>query len=91
MPRWRQCARGSQFGGRIEDASGQECQDQITATITVRAEDAIKANLAGGAKSGRDVAMRQTASDGERFTLRGDDGTSLEHAAQTFDVSLRPV
>ncbi len=74
-----------------ENAPDKKGKDKITATITVRAEDTVKANPAGGAESGRDVAMWQTANDGEGFTLRGDDGAALEHPTQTFDVGRRPV
>ena len=76
---------------RIENASDKKGKDQITVTVAVRAEDTIKANPAGSAKSGRDVAVRQTANDGEGFTLCGDDGAPLEHPTQTFDVGRRPV
>jgi hypothetical protein len=67
----RQCAGGSQFGCRIENTPDKKRKDKITATIPVRAEDTVKANPADGAESGRDVAMWQTANDGESFTLRG--------------------
>src|SRR6476661_2735795 len=56
----RQCTGGSQFGCRVENAPDKKGKDKITATITVRAEDTVKANPAGGAESGRDVAVWQT-------------------------------
>ena len=59
--------------------------------MTIRTEDTVEANPAGGAESGRDVAVRQAANDGESFMLRGDDGATLEHPAKTFDVSRRPA
>jgi hypothetical protein len=87
----RQGAGGSQFGCRIENAPDQKGKDEITVTVAVRAEDTVKANPAGGAESGRDVAVRQTANDGEGFTLGWDDGATLENPAKTFDVGRRPV
>lgn len=82
MPRWRATVRGRcQFGCRIENTPDKKRKDKITATLPVRAEDTIKANPAGGAESCSDVAVWQTANDGESFTLRGDDGATLEHTA----------
>ncbi len=34
------------------------------------------------------MAMRQGAGDGECLAIRGDDGASLEHAAQALNVRV---
>ena len=75
----------------IEDAADQQGQDEVAAAVAVGAEDAVEADLARRAEGGGDVAVRQAAGDGEGVLLGGDDGAALEHAAQAFDVSGRPV
>ena len=44
-----------------------------------------------GAECGGDVAVRQATGDGEGIVLGGDDGATLEHTAQAFDVGRWPV
>ena len=58
----------------MENAPDEKRKDQIAVTVTVRTEDTVKANPAGGAEGCRDVTVRQTAHDGESLTLCGDDG-----------------
>ena len=66
-------------------------EDEVTATIAVRAEHAIETDLACNPQSCGDVAMRQTPYDGERVLTGGDDGAAFENATQAFDMSHRPV
>ena len=87
----RQRAGGGEFGGRVEDPTDQQGEDEIAATIAAGAEDTVEADLAGGAERGGDVAMWQAADDGEGVTLGGDDGAAFEHAAQAFDMGRGPV
>ena len=70
----------------IEDAPDQQGEDEIAAAVAVGAEQAVEADLAGGAERGGDMAVRQAAGDGEGVVLGGDDGAALEHAAQAFDI-----
>ena len=82
---------GGELGCGFEDPTDQQRKHEIAAAIAVGAEDTVKADPAGGAESGGDVAVRQAADDGEGVALGGDDGAAFEHAAQTFDVGRRPV
>jgi hypothetical protein len=80
-----------QFRDGIEDAADQHCQGEVAAAIAVRAEDTLEADLAGDADRRRDVAVRQAADDGEGVAPGGNDGATLEHAAQALDRGGRPV
>ena len=87
----RQRTCGREFGCRVDDPTDQESEDEIATTIAAGAEDTVKADLVGGTERGGDVAVWQAADDGERVTLGGNDGATLEHAAQAFNVGRRPV
>ena len=87
----RESAGGGKLGCRFEDPADQQRQDEIATTIAVGAEDTLKADPPRGAESGGNVAVRQTADDGECGALGGDDGPPFEHAAQTFDVGGGPI
>ena len=82
---------GGELGGGFEDPADDQGEDEIAAAIAVGAEDAVEADLAGGAERGGDMAVRQGAGDGEGVALGGDDGAAFEHAAQPFDVGGGPV
>ena len=66
-------------------------EDEIAAAVALGAEHAVEADLARGAESGGDMAVRQRADDGEGVALGGDDGAAFEHAAQALDVGGRPI
>ena len=87
----RQRPRGGEFRCGLEDPADQQGEHEVPVAIAVGAEDAVETDLAGGAECRGDVAVRQAADDGEGVSLGGDDGAALEHAAQPFDVSGRPV
>src|ERR1700733_562860 len=70
----RESAGRGKLGGGIEDSANQHGQDEVAAPIAVWAEDGVEADLAGRAERGGDVAMRQTAGDGEGVALGGGDG-----------------
>jgi hypothetical protein len=48
-------------------------QDEVAAAVAIRAENAVKADLARRAEGGSDVAMGQAAGDGEGVLLGGND------------------
>ena len=87
----RERPRGGEFCCRLEDASDQHGEHEIAVAIAVGAEDAVEPDLAGGTECGSDMAVRQATDDGEGVALGGDDGATLEHAAQPFDVGGGPV
>ena len=75
----------------VEDAADEHRQDEVAAAVAIRAEDVLEADLARHAEGGGDVAMGQAAGDGEGILLGGNDRPALEHPAQAFDMSGRPV
>ena len=87
----RERPRGGEFCCRLEDASDQHGEHEIAVAIAVGAQDAVEPDLAGGTECGSDMAVRQATDDGEGVALGGDDGATLEHAAQPFDVGGGPV
>ena len=82
---------GGELGCRVEDATDQEGEDKIAAAIAAGAKNTVEADVARGAESGHDMAVRQAADDGEGITLGGNDRAAFEDAAQTLDVGCGPV
>jgi len=87
----REGAGGGELGDGVEDATDQNGQDKVPATIAVGAEGGVEADPARGAEGGGDMAVRQGAGDGEGIAFGWDDGAALEDAAQALDVSGGPV
>src|ERR1700712_2054394 len=53
----REYPGGGELGDGVKDAPDQQGEDEVAAAIAVRAEDAVKADLARRAEGGGDVAM----------------------------------
>ncbi len=87
----RQRTGGGELGYGVEDATDQQGEHKVAATIVTGAKDAVEADGARGTERGGNVAVWQAADDGEGLTLGGDDRAALQHTAQTFDVGYRPV
>jgi hypothetical protein len=75
----------------FEDAADEQGENQIAVAIALGAKDTVEADPSGGAKSGKDMAVRQGSGDGEGIAFGGNDSATLEHAAQTFDVRGGPI
>jgi hypothetical protein len=54
---WRQRPGGGEFGDGVEDTADQQGEDEVAAAVAVRAEYAVKTDLARRAERGGDVAM----------------------------------
>ncbi|PPQ34108.1 hypothetical protein CCS01_12485 [Rhodopila globiformis] len=87
----RQRPGRGELGDGIEDAADQHSQNEIAAAVAVGAEDALEANFTCRTQRSGDMAVRQAAGDGEGVVLGGDDGATLEHAAQALDMGGRPA
>jgi hypothetical protein len=87
----RQRTGGGELGRRVEDATDEEGEDKVSATIVIRAKDTIEADLARDTKRGSDMTVWQAADHGEGVTLGGDDRAAFEDAAQTLDVGCGPI
>ena len=87
----RQRTGGGELGYGVKDATDQQGEHKVAATIVTGAKDAVEADVARGAERGGNVAVWQAADDGEGLTLGGDDRAALQHTAQPFDVSYGPV
>src|SRR4051794_22073026 len=53
-----ECPGGGQLGGWLEDAADEQGENEIATAVAVGAEEAVEADLAGGAEGGGDVAVR---------------------------------
>jgi len=85
-------ASGSQFGGRIKDASDNHGDDQIALAAGMRVEEGFQLELAQGAEDGGDVTVGKRTDDVEVvWGKRADEGVASENLAESFDLGGGPV
>jgi len=87
----REGAGGGELGDGVEDATDQNGQDKVPATIAVGAEGGVEADPARGAEGGGDMAVRQAAGDGEGVLPGRDDGATFEQAPKPLDMGSGPI
>jgi hypothetical protein len=84
-------ARGGQFGGGIEQAGDDQCENEIAAALgRATGEQAIEADTAGGSQRGEDMAMRQGTADFEPALAGGDEFVAAQGGAQRLHFLVRP-
>ena len=84
-----QAAGGSEFGGRFEDASDDQGDDQIAFGATGAREEGFQKEAAQGTESGRDVAVRSRTLNTESVG-GGDERFAFEDTAEGVDLSGGP-